>query len=602
MSNLTDNFEKLPPFHKKIFALLLMYGLPVSMTAFLRVVSFAELNDPNTGKPLISSQLGGIFRQMQQSGLIRGQTGQPWQVEERTQDLLNHPLLRENYNHWLPGIQEQHEIALNTNTNRPWAYEKMPDGYEIALVLQPFRLILHHPEWTLQKKKLAFQKKLQIIEKNGQLAQTFWVNVLNICEDPLEIWPLLTEEQEVRIFESIKNCVLDFELPAELLTKFARDGMPELCRFSLAELYLLMGNIGKAGDILQDTSPEYMKFGWVNSIIGLYKYLAGDRAGALELFEIALQQYKKQTRKRKNYFPYLAGLFYVLAMMQEDMDKYRARINEFLIVGKKEKSYDMQHYWLLDLLFKIQDEEQDQFSHADWAPRDSWLSGSILDIIVYVILLSWSSNTTQLKISNNWSKTKANLQKHGFDGMLANLLMLQDNKPAAIFSQPRPVGEDWQRALKRLEDFTNSKTAGVTAKKANAARIAWLVTCQGGYAEVQPKLQKLTNQGGWTKGRNIALKKLANGSFTEAELTAADMKAISCIEVCFDYNGWGTETSYEVNAQKAISMLAGHPAAIARDGRPVEISTSSPDLVIKKNRDESYSLAFSKTIPPETGQ
>ena len=166
--------------------------------------------------------------------------------------------------------------------------------------------------------------------------------------------------------------------------------------------------------------------------------------------------------------------------------------------------------------------------------------------------------------------------------MLANLLMLQDNKPAAIFSSPRPVGEDWQRALKRLEELANPKTAGVSAKKSSAARIAWLVTDEYGYVKVQPKLQKLTKQGSWTKGRNIALKKLATGSFAEAELTVADMKAISCIEVRYDYNGWGTETSYEVDAITAIPMLAGHPAAIAKDGRPVEISTSSPDLVIKK--------------------
>ena len=84
-------------------------------------------------------------------------------------------------------------------------------------------------------------------------------------------------------------------------------------------------------------------------------------------------------------------------MMQEDIDKYRAQINEFLIVGQKEQSYDMQHYRLLDLLFKNHDEEQDQFSYSDWAPRDSWLAGNILDIIVYVILQSWGKQYRTVK-------------------------------------------------------------------------------------------------------------------------------------------------------------------------------------------------------------
>ena len=86
--------------------------------------------------------------------------------------------------------------------------------------------------------------------------------------------------------------------------------MPPMCWFSLAELYLLMGNMSKAADILENTSSENMNFGWVYSINGLYQYLMGDRAGALELFELALQQYKKTDPQAQNiFFPILLACF-----------------------------------------------------------------------------------------------------------------------------------------------------------------------------------------------------------------------------------------------------------------------------------------------------
>ncbi|MCP4936957.1 MAG: DEAD/DEAH box helicase [bacterium] len=601
MNEQTKNFEKLLDEHKKIFALLLMYGLPVSMSRFLQTVSFAGLKNLETGKNLTSMQLGDILRRVENKGLISGRTGHPWHVEKQAQSLLGHPFVQENYNHWLPDIQKALNTALKSHTSNPWDYRSLSDDMKEALVMQPFKLILHNPEYSNQQKKLAFQEQLQSLEQNDQLVQEFYKNLEGLSDSPQKIWPVLDDKQKFLFFASHKARVLALDQEIVSLEKLTKDDMPDICWFALAELYMLMGNLRKAGSILENTGSAHVRFGWINSLNGLHKYLEGDRTGAIELFEQALREYKKQTRKRKDYFPYTAGLFYVLAMMQEDIDKYHARIKAFLTVGQVEQSYDRQYFRLLDLIFKNQDEEREEFSYADRAPSENWLKGSILDVIVYTVLMCWGNNSTKLKILPLWSKTKAKLQAQGFEGILHHLTDLTEQKKGAVLAPPRPVGEDWQRALTRLEQLVHPKAGKTAAKKSNEARVAWLVTCEEHYSTVQPKLQKRTKAGGWTKGRNIALKKLAKGAFTEAELSVQDMKIISCIEVSYDYNGWGNETSYEVDAQKAIPLLAGHPAAIALDGRPVEINVSVPDLVIKKNRDESYSLTFSQTIPAKPG-
>ena len=485
------------------------------------------------------------------AGLVFGQTGYPWQVEKSARDLFGHPFVQEHYHLWLPEIRQALDMVVKDTVRSDWEYRRHTQDMKKALALQPFRLIMHDPQLTPQKKQQVFMEQLQAIESCKPLLQDFFENLDELSDNPIEIWSMLPDDLKLVFFENQKTRVLDFAQGVDALELFTRVELPVLCWFSLAELYLLMGDTIKAGRILDNANREEMRFGRVDSLKGLQKYLEGDRKGAIKLFELALQQYKKQTRKRKDYFPFAAGSFYVLAMMQEDIDKYRTRIKAFLTNGQAEQSYGRQHYRLLDLIFKSQDEEREEFSYADRAPSENWLRGSILDIITYTVLMCWGSNSAKLKILPLWSKTKAKLQAQGFEGILHHLTDLAEQKKEAILARPRPVGEDWQRALTRLEQLVHP-TAGASAlRQSNEARVAWLVTCEDYYSTVQPKLQKRTRQGGWTKGRNIALKKLVKGAFSEAELSVQDMKIISCIKVSYDYNGWGNETSYEVDAQKA---------------------------------------------------
>ncbi len=600
MTEIYNSFEKLSLEHKKVFALMLMYGLPVSMSKFLQAVSFAGLKSPKTGKSLLSVELGKILRELEGKGLVIGQSGYPWQVDKTAQILFQHPFVQEHYNDWLPDINQAHDRLIKQERHSPWNYRSLADDMKKALVLHPFRLIMHDPELTARQKQRAFARQLQCIEHSEPFVQLFFSHMDELSDSPLEVWPLLPDELKLAFFESQKARVLALEQGSDVLELFSRMEMPVLCWISLAEIYLLMGEVEKARRILDNVNDGPERFGWVSSLKALQKYLEGDRKGAIALFELTLKQYKKQTRKRKNYYPYLAGIFYVLAMMQEDMDQYRTRIKDFLTAGQAGQGPEVHYFRLLNLLFKSLDEENEEF-FADRLPSENWLKGSILEIVVYVVFMCWGNHSARLKTCALWSKGRANMKQSGFEGMSRHLTDLARQKEGAVLARPGAVGEDWQRALTRLEQLVQPRAGAARNRQISETRIAWIVFCEEHYSSVQPKLQKRTKAGGWTKGRNIAVKKLAKGIFDEAELSVQDMTIISCIEVSYEYNGWGSDASYEVDPQKAIPLLAGHPAVLAPDGRPVEISCATPDLVIQKKADKGYSLSFSHPIPSTPG-
>lgn len=609
MMDFNSIFERLPPQQKTVFALMLMYGLPGSITSFTRAMSFAKLRNPETGKNLSTSSLGEIFSSLKGKGLIEGAKGEPWRVAPVALHLLRHEFVRQNYDKWLPKIQTELARAGSTQNTRYWSYQQRDDkrAYMEGLALQPLRLIFYHPTLSPEEKQKAFTQSVEKLSTSVELAAILWANVLDIGERAEEIWNLLDDNQKALAFLSRRKQVLALKRSIDSLAEFPMETMPTLCRLALAELYFLVGRSEDAGNII-DIAPEPDKnAAMIASFRGVDKFFKNDKKGAIAEFEYAVEAYKKLTRKRKYYFPYAAGAFYVLAMIQVDIEKYRGEISQFLKAALNDPDQDLNHYRLLELVFQCEDEELGRLSYSTTGPNDSWLNGRILDIISFVVFVIWSGKSERLKESSNWLKVTAVLKERGFHRLQEHLERAAADHKEAVFARPAPAHEDWQRALSRLRSLTDSSSAkNSTGQRDAEARLVWMVSDHGYGSDVYgpdvvPKLQKRNKSGVWSKGRNVSLKRLVEGDFSEAELSPQDLKVIGSIEASFYHSGWGTETSYEMNAEKALPALAGHPAVIGDDGRPVEISLTSPDLVIQKNGSSGYQVSFSKPIPSEPG-
>ncbi|NIG54811.1 DEAD/DEAH box helicase [Chitinophaga sp. Cy-1792] len=130
---------------------------------------------------------------------------------------------------------------------------------------------------------------------------------------------------------------------------------------------------------------------------------------------------------------------------------------------------------------------------------------------------------------------------------------------------------EWERILNALLGTEEKKKE----KAGSKFRIAWLVDL--GRFTVQPVQQQYKEATGWSRGRNIALSRIKDGS---AEgMTEQDIRIGSTVQRVSFYNAGADSWSFE---QRVWQEIAGHPLLFSEeDGEtPVEVIKATPELSV----------------------
>lgn len=151
------------------------------------------------------------------------------------------------------------------------------------------------------------------------------------------------------------------------------------------------------------------------------------------------------------------------------------------------------------------------------------------------------------------------------------------------------VKSRWERSLLALKALPTSSTKPANQEK----RIIWLVDMKE--KEIQPKEQKVTKSGKWTKGRNISLKRLKESPPTF--LTPHDLPVLEAIET-ESWGGYYSSPSIFIDFEKAIVKLAGHPLVFdySKPKLPIELVKTMPELKVKKEKNQ-FILQLSPKVP-----
>lgn len=130
------------------------------------------------------------------------------------------------------------------------------------------------------------------------------------------------------------------------------------------------------------------------------------------------------------------------------------------------------------------------------------------------------------------------------------------------------------------------------------SRLIWLFRYQeykhtGSVALGIEPLEQIRNRSGWSKGRKLALKRLATERETLSCLTPEDVRVCEAIEsrveTGYGYSRhYGSRIAYEFNMPKAIRALVGHPRLFLVDSpdTPVELVESRPELRVEEANGE----------------
>ncbi|NBC46793.1 MAG: ATP-dependent helicase [Gammaproteobacteria bacterium] len=153
--------------------------------------------------------------------------------------------------------------------------------------------------------------------------------------------------------------------------------------------------------------------------------------------------------------------------------------------------------------------------------------------------------------------------------------------------EPKPP---WALALEALERLAPDSAATKDEQPSQDRRLVWLLVIQGSYATLEPREQKRTKSGGWTRGRAVALQRLATESEMMPHLSARDRAICACIvrERQQTYFGGQAQQSYTLDPDCALLAAVGHPLVLADPGdeTPLELVPAGPTLrVIDRSND-----------------
>ena len=152
----------------------------------------------------------------------------------------------------------------------------------------------------------------------------------------------------------------------------------------------------------------------------------------------------------------------------------------------------------------------------------------------------------------------------------------------------------WELSLAALMGLTAEM--GQNRHGVSECRLAWFISVfpEGGWS-LQPREQKLTKRGIWSRGRVIALRRLAKDMERLRYLSEHDRRV--CAQLKTRYHSYGAQ-DYEWD-EDAIAALVGHPLVFWEDASTtrVEIVKGEPQLLVKRKQNGWLTLSLTPSLP-----
>jgi len=335
--------------------------------------------------------------------------------------------------------------------------------------------------------------------------------------------------------------------------------------------------------------------------------LRGDYAAAIARFDEAQQVIRKRTRKRNVYVPGIPGALYLLALLRRGDPEDFARVQQQVRVCLRASVTDPIEYAfrvigdLASVLAGTSKLEECYALHYLLGRRGP------MELLLQTLALHWLGErpdsdalATLARYANqaaengaSWyvSEVAAVLDAFGFAG---GLPAVDDLPPGLVkltdLLQPKPT---WELALEALKRVAPDSDQG--AQPEGDLRLVWLLALHGNYATLEPREQKRAKGGGWTRGRAVALQRLAEESQQMTHLTPRDRAICACIvrEHASGYFARQVQRIYRLDHDCALLAAIGHPLVLGdpSDSGPLELVRGGPALtVVKRSRDILVSI------------
>ncbi|GAB4338150.1 MAG: hypothetical protein Kow0089_09810 [Desulfobulbaceae bacterium] len=370
----------------------------------------------------------------------------------------------------------------------------------------------------------------------------------------------------------------------------------------LAGFYLLQGRFRELGRLLKKREDAFRGSGFA----GTLAFLKGGRQDPYALYEKDMAVLREYTGDEDVFFFGLPGLFCVLALLERngpgDPDAVRRHISAaltrfgdtlgevpYLFVRAVTQSVDK---GLPDMAALIDRLKNDRRSMSRFLALLClyWMGIEIPpDFLAELQVL----HERAVEAEYHWlaMESASLLAALGVDGRgygeaARELAERIDGRSIVSIMEP---ANSWKHSLQELISISST----IREQEKNI-RLVWLVEYRDNTLRLHPKEQKRKAAGGWSKGRAVALSRLAD--YEEIDyLTDQDRRI--CAALVRKDEGGGKAGSYLFDPERALPELVGHPLVFLEKSpsTPVEIVAGEPELLVEQ-QDDFLNISFTNDI------
>ena len=349
--------------------------------------------------------------------------------------------------------------------------------------------------------------------------------------------------------------------------------------FTWAEYAMLEGRTDEAIRALTEKESSHRY-----SFEALEALRQGDKEKALALYEEGLKLLRKLTKKRKIGYASWTGIFYPMLLLnsvgaEKKIESYVDGVNPSI------RERLLSPHMFVRLFLAASNKTGIFFKEATaFQNRPEFC----VDAFYYLLFAYWLDKEKTRDLWTLAKNTLSQLESLNLSFLTSELAAIicdlwpnVASKVAHLPIPPHPLKDllvqqaDWERALQSLSSIgaTTSTTKG---NKRFVWELSW--KSKGGdiqYLNVTPMEQSL-QKSGWSKGKNIALKRLYKKADTIPSMTDQDHRATSTIREEYEYYG----QEYRLDGPQVLETLAGHPYLFRADtGERVDVVTDEPQLM-----------------------
>ncbi len=374
-----------------------------------------------------------------------------------------------------------------------------------------------------------------------------------------------------------------------------------LCVSHLVEVDILTGDFDSARNLI-DTFSD------VNTdlVTGMLELLCGNLPAARKAYDKALKDVGRAKKDQVSYLLTFPAVLHTLLLVQSDRigDRRQARKwIDWVVSGAMDTPYSTAYVWLDVLLGSFEGAGTLIEPYRLERPAEMSISCLGAYLMELVCRVYGGIKTTQkrgVEIAAEMQPFLTKCDEEGvqwpvmqvvrlFQGLDVDVPVYAGRAetffqegPAQDLSQLWEIKEIWESRIGALTSLIQGAESVGADPEVRSRRLGWKLSEQWeNVIGVTPVEQKRTKRGGWTKGREISLRRLAD---YEAEgidyLTEQDKSVLHAISA--QRQGYYHGYTFFLDSPRALEKLAGHPNIFWDDspGLPVEVIAAKPEVQI----------------------